>query len=325
MHEIHLAGSFGVREIVEYNRTRSKIAWTFPQFFPLWEICPGLPLHIAGEAPPHKNAILLVVNLDAKTWTLVQDMLSCYGRTILLQMEAYQGWEIVYKKCGEFDHFLNFDSTYSWHEGFRPIFLPYDPELASSHLDRRGLSAALAQWRHSKPTFFALYLWRFLPRKNKAALIATLHPEARYRNRLETARRWPDWVDVYGGGWPTDLPNYRGRCVSKITTLRRYRYALVFENQRQPGYVTEKLLDCFMAGTVPIYWGAPDVTESVPEDALIVMDDDVSHIDKYMQDDTEYKKRRAALLRNRERVLRTYGKEQFLATLREAISEGTSS
>jgi len=38
-----------------------------------------------------------------------------------------------------------------------------------------------------------------------------------------------------------------------------YRFALVFENRITPRYVTEKIVNAFLAGAVPIYWGSPFV------------------------------------------------------------------
>jgi hypothetical protein len=35
--------------------------------------------------------------------------------------------------------------------------------------------------------------------------------------------------------------------------------------------MTEKLFDCFFVGTVPIYWGAPDVLDWVPAECFIDM------------------------------------------------------
>jgi hypothetical protein len=35
--------------------------------------------------------------------------------------------------------------------------------------------------------------------------------------------------------------------------------------------MTEKLFDCFFAGTVPVYWGSPDVTDWVPPECFIDM------------------------------------------------------
>ncbi len=37
------------------------------------------------------------------------------------------------------------------------------------------------------------------------------------------------------------------------------------------GYVTEKLFDCLYAGTVPVYWGAPDIETLVPPAAYVDM------------------------------------------------------
>jgi hypothetical protein len=64
---------------------------------------------------------------------------------------------------------------------------------------------------------------------------------------------------------------WRGPAKSKSETISKYRFALCFENSVLKGWMTEKLFDCFFAGTVPIYWGAPDVAEWVPPDCFIDM------------------------------------------------------
>lgn len=63
----------------------------------------------------------------------------------------------------------------------------------------------------------------------------------------------------------------RGPAESKSATLSQYRFALCFENSVLKGWMTEKLFDCFFAGTVPIYWGAPDVLDWVPAECFIDM------------------------------------------------------
>lgn len=45
----------------------------------------------------------------------------------------------------------------------------------------------------------------------------------------------------------------------KMAFLEKFRFNLAFENSRSQGYVTEKLVEPLLAGTIPIYWGAPDV------------------------------------------------------------------
>jgi alpha(1,3/1,4) fucosyltransferase len=55
--------------------------------------------------------------------------------------------------------------------------------------------------------------------------------------------------------------NNRGR-LEGVEALRNglggARFNIAFENQISPGYVTEKLLNPLIAGSVPIYWGAPE-------------------------------------------------------------------
>lgn len=39
-----------------------------------------------------------------------------------------------------------------------------------------------------------------------------------------------------------------------------FEFSVVIENSREPGYFTEKVTDSFLCRSVPIYWGAPDIT-----------------------------------------------------------------
>jgi hypothetical protein len=64
---------------------------------------------------------------------------------------------------------------------------------------------------------------------------------------------------------------YRGTARSKRETLGRYKFALCFENMILNGCITEKIFDCFYAGTVPVYWGAPDISRYVPPECFIDM------------------------------------------------------
>lgn len=63
----------------------------------------------------------------------------------------------------------------------------------------------------------------------------------------------------------------RGPSRSKSETMAGYRFALCFENSILRGWMTEKLFDCFFVGTIPVYWGAPDVLDWVPAEAFIDM------------------------------------------------------
>lgn len=63
----------------------------------------------------------------------------------------------------------------------------------------------------------------------------------------------------------------KGIAKSKSDTLASYQFALCFENMAQPGWITEKIFDCLFAGTIPVYWGATDVTDWIPAECFIDM------------------------------------------------------
>ena len=48
---------------------------------------------------------------------------------------------------------------------------------------------------------------------------------------------------------------------TKEETLLDYRYSIIIENTKQDNYITEKLIDCLIVGTIPIYWGCPNVSD----------------------------------------------------------------
>lgn len=51
--------------------------------------------------------------------------------------------------------------------------------------------------------------------------------------------------------------------------LKNYKFSIAFENSSYPGYCTEKLMQAFAAGNVPIYWGDPTAVDQFNEKAYI--------------------------------------------------------
>jgi hypothetical protein len=90
----------------------------------------------------------------------------------------------------------------------------------------------------------------------------------------------PDF-DLYGEGWERRHPAvdpqlhaaaaraYRGPVQDRLALLARYRFALVYENTRFPGYISDRIFECFFARCIPIYSGAPDIAQYVPPSAFI--------------------------------------------------------
>uniref|UniRef100_A0A931CYR7 Fucosyltransferase C-terminal domain-containing protein n=2 Tax=Pseudomonas chaetocerotis TaxID=2758695 RepID=A0A931CYR7_9PSED len=66
------------------------------------------------------------------------------------------------------------------------------------------------------------------------------------------------------------FPSYKGRIDSKCQVLSRAKFSICYENVRDlPGYITEKIFDCFISGCVPVYWGASNINEYIPADCFI--------------------------------------------------------
>jgi len=124
-----------------------------------------------------------------------------------------------------------------------------------------------------------------------------------YADRLAAIRYFAryDGFHLYGYGW--DQPVHRASSATqdavrranrgeiapglraKRAVLSRYRFAICFENTVFPGYLTEKLFDCLLAGCIPVYWGDPAVREQIPPDCYIDYRQfgDLAELDRYLQ------------------------------------------
>ena len=67
--------------------------------------------------------------------------------------------------------------------------------------------------------------------------------------RHRVANQFRDRIEIFGVPYTEYLP-------SKAPALRPYRYSIIIENVKTDYWFTEKLIDCFSQGTVPIYWGS---------------------------------------------------------------------
>ena len=92
-------------------------------------------------------------------------------------------------------------------------------------------------------------------------------------------------IDLYGRDWDKPLPFpywfhkravqkvYKGTVANKYEKLSEYNFAFGIENCQLPGYITDKIFDCFYVGTVPIYLGDPEVEKYISKDCFIDMND----------------------------------------------------
>ena len=69
-------------------------------------------------------------------------------------------------------------------------------------------------------------------------------------------------IDLFGRGTSNPVNN-------KEESLVDYRYSIVIENSKTDNYFTEKLIDCFAVGTIPIYWGCSNLKDYFNSDGII--------------------------------------------------------
>jgi alpha(1,3/1,4) fucosyltransferase len=114
----------------------------------------------------------------------------------------------------------------------------------------------LIRWfERNHPSDFALF-GRGWNRPHKAAA-PFLHRKVLYK--------WP--LRFF---FAKNFSSYRGEVVRKQDVLREFRFSFCLENAFGiPGYVTEKIFDSMVAGCVPIYKGADNVLDHIPEGCFV--------------------------------------------------------
>ena len=100
-----------------------------------------------------------------------------------------------------------------------------------------------------------------------------------HKLRHEVIQKFGDKMDVFGRGYdPIEF---------KIDGLKDYRFSVVIENCKRDYWFTEKLIDCFATGTIPIYWGCPSIGDFFNTDGMLIFDsmDELEYIlDKCNED-----------------------------------------
>ena len=137
------------------------------------------------------------------------------------------------------------------------------------------------------------------------------HPKKNLYNERVKTIKWfehnaPDVFALYGKKWnmsgrlPTRLgafihslekrlpfkyspfPSWKGVILNKQDILIHSRFSIVYENIKGlRGYISEKIFDAFVAGNVPVYWGAEDVNNYIPKKCFIDRRSFINHAELY--------------------------------------------
>lgn len=86
----------------------------------------------------------------------------------------------------------------------------------------------------------------------------------RYEFCMKLKEVFKDKIDLYGRG-VNDFED-------KWDVLSEYKYSIAIENDFLEDYVTEKLSDCYLAYTLPIYYGCPNIDKYYNVESLVKID-----------------------------------------------------
>jgi len=122
-----------------------------------------------------------------------------------------------------------------------------------------------------------------------------------HKTRLAWVERLHGKLDLFGSGFnPIEKKEYG---------LNKYMFSVAIENACYESYFTEKILDCFATGTIPIYLGTPDIGDFFNPDGIISLEED---FDVSMLTEELYYSKMDAIVENFDRVLKYRTVEDFI-------------
>lgn len=260
----------------------------------------GIPVHTADHLPratsSGKNVYVSMGTLDnyRRVAQRPDTVLSAF-----FAMECPIVEPTLYRGLGEAEQY--FKRIFSWSDAASlERFVGKRPQCHSFCWPQSFDDVHEEIWRRTDRKFLVMINGNKLP---------DLSWQELYTERLRALEYFSRWdeIDLYGVGWDgppfrmgkSRLPGsvrrlqryvvqqwqrvrpgpqaemirrvYHGLAASKAETLGNYTFAVCFENMVLKGWITEKIFDCFFAGTIPIYWGSPDIEERVPPECFIDM------------------------------------------------------
>ena len=173
----------------------------------------------------------------------------------------YKKWKASFYYTGESYHRTNYLSSYTCVLGYNPtndnfvvfpfylLYLKANPNLSFEPV------------KCIKPI-------------SASAAIGYYHDSVRcsFLNKLEK-----QMIVLYGGAYKNNIGGkIKGSWLSEhlIDFYKNTKFAITMENTKIEHYVTEKLINGFRAGVVPIYWGSPHISKHFNPKRFIVLEDD---------------------------------------------------
>ena len=115
-------------------------------------------------------------------------------------------------------------------------------------------------------------------------------------------KHFKDKIDVYGRGFNEIPDKYEG--------LIDYKYSVAIENNCIPGYFTEKISECYLTYTMPIYYGCPNIESYYDKNSMMPID--INYFEESFRkleeliDTDPYEQNLPDIISSREKFLNSY-------------------
>lgn len=142
---------------------------------------------------------------------------------------------------------------------------------------------------------------RFIKPKSKliSLIASTKNKTIGHRMRNMIRKKVPDYVDKFGNGTKNTIKN-------KTQGLSDYAFSIAIENSQIKGYFTEKIIDCFLTGTIPVYWGAPDIEDYFDKNGIIIFQGENSLMNQLNKLDFNLYNNKIKAIRNNFNIAKNY-------------------
>lgn len=259
----------------------------------------GIELHTQYKHRPEDCEVIICLNETAFFQSYTRSPANRKLLLILSEPPVYNANDWLECKHRVFDAVLSYAEELLKRDSKKYRYSPYPIQFASSLADLPDEQAFLAR------KLSCLVAGAFTITKGKPELKSLLHE--RYRILKWFNRHAPADLDFYSRSNPQDkflyfrASSYLGRLspalrqkfatwlyrknlehiykgaikgTEKPRVLARYRFNMCLENTYGiRGLISEKIFDCFEAGTVPVYYGAPDIARHIPKSSFVAYED----------------------------------------------------
>ena len=132
-----------------------------------------------------------------------------------------------------------------------------------------------------------------VPNKNICAVIS--NPSGNERNLFLNYLEKKIKID-YGGSYKNNINRFEDTYISPnfINRVSEYKFIVSMENSREETYITEKILQGFLAGSIPVYWGSSRICDYFNKERFLQLNEInetfiiINKIEEIINDETKF-------------------------------------